>query len=580
MSKIKRLFTNPRILIYIAFFVMMMLSISYIPWNEGATIRSVEQNSSAQLAGIASSRPNQPAMSRETITSINDVPIRSEDDYEKFISEVEPDTTLFIETTTRRGMFFSTKKTYIVETEPLVEIEELNETERVRVVEEEFDPDTNRSVNVTRYVEMPKFKETVLGTKDIGIDVYDAPKTNIKLGLDLQGGTRVVLQPESKLDAQTMDTLLASMSQRLNLYGLSDVVIRSAGDLSGNQFIVVEIAGANEQEVRQLLAQQGKFEAKIGNQTVFAGGRDITFVCRSADCSGIDPQYGCRQYTDGYGCRFSFSISLSPEAAQRQAQATSGLEVAFDETGSDYLSEDLELYLDDKLVDTLRISADLKGQAATDIAISGSGVGASMADAQQQALSNMKQLQTVLITGSLPVKLDIIKTDAISPSLGQEFLSNALLISMLALLAVALIVHIRYRRVFVAVPIIIVITSEILLILGVAALLGQNIDIAGIAGIIVAIGTGVDDQIVITDETLRKERESYLNWKEKLKKAFFIVMAAYFATTASMLPLLFAGAGLLRGFAITTIIGVTNGVLITRPAFSQMIRILLGEEVE
>ena len=48
--------------------------------------------------------------------------------------------------------------------------------------------------------------------------------------------------------------------------------IKSAGDLSGNQYILVEIAGANEEEVKDLLASQGKFEAKVGNTTVFTGG--------------------------------------------------------------------------------------------------------------------------------------------------------------------------------------------------------------------------------------------------------------------------------------------------------------------
>jgi preprotein translocase subunit SecD len=45
-----------------------------------------------------------------------------------------------------------------------------------------------------------------------------------------------------------------------------------------------------------------------------------------------------------------------------------------------------------------------------------------------------------------------------------------------------------------------------------------------------------------------------------------------------MIPLLFAGAGLLKGFAITTIIGVTNGVFVTRPAFAEMMRILVTDE--
>ena len=44
-----------------------------------------------------------------------------------------------------------------------------------------------------------------------------------------------------------------------------------------------------------------------------------------------------------------------------------------------------------------------------------------------------------------------------------------------------------------------------------------------------------------------------------------------------MIPLLLAGVGLLKGFAITTIIGVTIGVLITRPAYANIIKVLLNE---
>ncbi|MBW3001002.1 protein translocase subunit SecD, partial [Candidatus Woesearchaeota archaeon] len=55
--------------------------------------------------------------------------------------------------------------------------------------------------------------------------------------------------------------------------------------------------------------------------------------------------------------------------------------------------------------------------------------------------------------------------------------------------------------------------------------------------------------------------------------AFFIIFAAYFTTVVAMLPLWFAGAGLLKGFALTTILGVSIGVLITRPAFAAIIQI-------
>ena len=96
-----------------------------------------------------------------------------------------------------------------------------------------------------------------------------------------------------------------------------------------------------------------------------------------------------------------------------------------------------------------------------------------------------------------------------------------------------------------------------------------------IAGIIAGMGTGVNDQIVITDETLRGETSASYNWKEKIKRAFMIIMLAYFTLVVAMIPLMFAGAGLLKGFALTTIIGITVGVFVTRPAYSQFVEIFL-----
>ena len=63
-----------------------------------------------------------------------------------------------------------------------------------------------------------------------------------------------------------------------------------------------------------------------------------------------------------------------------------------------------------------------------------------------------------------------------------------------------------------------------------------------------------------------------------MKNAFFIIFAAYFAGVASMIPLMFAVAGLLKGFALTSIIGITIGVFITRPAFAAVAEQLHKEE--
>jgi len=95
-----------------------------------------------------------------------------------------------------------------------------------------------------------------------------------------------------------------------------------------------------------------------------------------------------------------------------------------------------------------------------------------------------------------------------------------------------------------------------------------NLDLPSIAGIMAVIGTGVDHQIVILDEA----RKTTSSIKERMKRAFFIIFGAFTTTLFAMLPLLFAGAGLLRGFALATVVGLLVSVFITRPAFADIIK--------
>ena len=108
-------------------------------------------------------------------------------------------------------------------------------------------------------------------------------------------------------------------------------------------------------------------------------------------------------------------------------------------------------------------------------------------------------------------------------------------------------------------------------------MMSWTIDLPAIGGIIAAIGTGMDHQIIIADETLRGRKLSLkipMSIKDKIKRAFFIIFGAAATTVAAMVPLMFLGVGLVRGFAITTIVGVLVGVLITRPAYARIIQAL------
>jgi preprotein translocase subunit SecD len=400
------------------------------------------------------------------------------------------------------------------------------------------------------------------------IVVKEIEKTKIKTGLDISGGARALVKPTVEIDDKELDDLIAVSRERFNVFGLSDVKITGASDLEGNKFMLVEVAGATPDDLESLISEQGKFEAKIGNITVFVGGdKDITYVARNdATQSTIYPPQGSIQ--QGYVSRFSFSITLSPEAAQKHADITKNLPLD-PESGGQYLSSNLTLILDGEIVDQLRISSGLKGLVTSQISIQGSGSGNTVEEAIADARASMNKLQTILISGSLPFELVIVKLDKISSSLGSEFTYSILLAGLSSMLLVGTIIFIRYRKFKVSIALLLTSFSELLIILGIASLIKWNLDLPSIAGILATIGTGVDQQIVIIDEA-NSGKETSL--KQRMKRAIFVVMTAYLTSLVALLPLFKAGAGLFKGFAITTLIGITAGVFITRPAFADMIK--------
>ncbi len=443
-----------------------------------------------------------------------------------------------------------------------------------------FTPARNTTVILTLntgvYSVMLPANETAY--ESIGLSIAPAPRSNLQFGLDLAGGTRVMLKLAQHVDEDTYQRVLDSLRQRLNAFGLQDVTIRPARDLDGQQYVIIEMAGLTSQQLVRIVQQQGKFEARINNITVFTSEEnDITYVCKTAQCSGIDPRRGCQPTAEGWACSFYFSIRLSPQAAERQAALTRNLSIIPGPDGG-YLNATLDLYLDGTLMDSLRIAAGLRGQPLTDIQITGSGTGRSQDEARKNALEQMRQLQVLLETGSLPVKLDVVKVDTISPRLGQAFLRNALYAGIAAFLAVTLVVILAYRRLKLALPVLFTILSELILLLGFAVLIQWSLDLAAFAGLIIALGTGVDTQIVILQEALRGRRERTRGMLEKIKNAFDIILGSYLTTVVTMIFLFSAGAGLLKGFALITIAGLTIGVFLTRPAFADMISLILQQE--
>ncbi len=370
-------------------------------------------------------------------------------------------------------------------------------------------------------------------------------------GLDLKGGSLVQIHLEHPVDTNTMSTVTTVLDKRLNIFGVSDIKVRASGD----QDVIVEIAGVQPDQVSKIIGTPGKFEAKINNQTVITG----------ADIVSVKPY----QVT---GTNWAVPFTLSVDGAKKFAAAAQGK-----------AGQPVDFYLDNQLVSSPTIDPGVaNGVPQTDVEVSGSNT------TKEAAITEAKGLQAILQSGALPVQVSVAGIQGISADLGDQFRTGALMAGVLALIVVAVIVFVRYRNPILAVPIIFTSLAELLIILGVASVIHWEIDLAAIAGIIAAIGTGVDDQIIITDEVLKrgkvsKRRRTGLNIK--MKGAFFIIYASAATLIAAMIPLLYVGLargltgiGLLSSFAFTTIIGVLIGIFITRPVYAKFIKKFVVKE--
>lgn len=194
---------------------------------------------------------------------------------------------------------------------------------------------------------------------------------------------------------------------------------------------------------------------------------------------------------------------------------------------------------------------------------------------QTGSLEEAQDLRLNIAAGELPAPMNLEQASQmfVSPELAEDFQQNSVLVGLLAVLAVVLMVFLRYGDPKVAAPMSATALSEVVILLGFAAAIGWPLELSHVAGFIAVIGTGVDDLVIIADEIKQQGQvQSKRVFQSRFRKAFWVIGAAAATTIVAMSPLAILNLGDLRGFAIVTILGVLIGVSITRPAYGSILR--------
>ncbi|HMK46736.1 MAG TPA: preprotein translocase subunit SecD [Methanocella sp.] len=392
------------------------------------------------------------------------------------------------------------------------------------------------------------------------------PTSHLKFGLDFEGGSWVRLKlinqtgsNQSITDGQ-MEQTKNIMNAKLNALGLSDIPIKTQRDSSNNAYMYIQFAGKNISEAMQVLGTQGQFEMRIQSN-----GNESEHILYGNDVAGQSAAQDPNNQVWGV------SIRLTSAGAEKFHEVASKYPIVNDPNNHEiiFLLDGVEFHrapLDRDLASKLMTSPQSQGFAMT-------GTG----DAGYQ---KAKLISAQMSAGALPFGVDMAGSGQVSALQGSQFKTVAIIALVLAQLAVGGLMYFRYKEPRIIIPMFLTSLFELFILLGFACnpFVPWEIDMPSMAAIAAVIGTGIDQLIIITDEVMTTGRTpTTKRILQRMTQAFKIIFASAATVIVAMIPLYFLGFGTLSGFALTTIIGVLIGILITRPAYGKIISEIINK---
>ena len=387
----------------------------------------------------------------------------------------------------------------------------------------------------------------------------------------------------------TRDDMIQTIQTKINAAGLSGGTAYEQTTPDGNHYIVVEVPNMGAEELRQLLSERGVVEVVAYYPTADGNQTNETVLTGEEDIAKVDPP-------EQQGGSYVVPVQVRDSAADTFQQRMNDLNFTTDgvgmcsldsEGGTVDFDHEGEQYCLLTVVDDEPIAAHSMGD---DTRPGQTGLATSMRNEEwandpsfwmgAQNQQDAQSLSINLRAGSLRAPLDFENDQiySIEAAHADDFKQYSLLIGLLSVVTVSGVVYGRYTDARVALPMIVTAIAEVVILLGFAAVIRMPLDLSHVAGFIAVVGTGVDDLVIIADEVMDEgDVSSERVFQSRFRKAFWVIGAAAATTVIALSPLAVLSYGDLRGFAIITILGVFIGVLITRPAYGDILRNLLTE---
>lgn len=375
----------------------------------------------------------------------------------------------------------------------------------------------------------------------LGFAFYAKPVAfSIRQGLDLQGGTHVVLQavdtPDAKVDDDALNRVVKIIERRVNELGLTEPTIQR----QGKDRIIVELPGVKDPD---------KAIAMLG-RTALLEFRDVTgkTVLTGKDLKNSKAHVGQNNQA-------VVGLEFNEDGAKKFAALT-----------AQNIGKPISILLDGDVLTSPVVQEVITGGNAQ---ISGS-----------RNVEEAEHLAILLRSGSLPVKVEVMETRTVGPTLGQDSKDMSVKAFGIGTISVFIFMLLFYRMSGLVADIALLL--YIMLVLLAMKYLNATLTLPGIAGIILSIGMAVDANVLIFErfkEEIRKGKTLRSAMEAGFNKAFTTIFDSNITTIMAAVVLFYLGTGPIRGFAITLALGVVLSMFSAITITRELLRFLIGSNL-
>ncbi len=362
---------------------------------------------------------------------------------------------------------------------------------------------------------------------------------NINLGLDLQGGSHIVLEcvdsPNAPVDSDAVNRVIEIITNRINPEGVKEPVIQRQGE----RRILVQLPGMDDpQEAEGLIGKTALLEFKDQNGETLLTGAYLKTAKTSFDRFG----------------RPNVILEFDEEGAKLFEQAT-----------TKNVGKILAITLDGQEISTPVVQEPIPSGEASIVG--------------QFSVEDAQRLALLLRSGALPVEVKILENRSIGPTLGRDSINRSLKAGIVGLFLILIFMVAIYKWFGLVADLALLICM--LLMMGGLAILNATLTLPGIAGIVLTIGMAVDANILIFErikEELQMDKTFRASIEAGFSKAFVAIFDANVTTLIAAIALLYFGSGPIRGFAVTLSIGIVVSMF-TALVVTKLVLELLGQRL-